>query len=173
MKNLKVYGFCLDDVLIIDKQTNTMFITWCKNITDKDFDGSSKLSKITKTVIDKYLNNYSKFVIAKPILSEYTDNEFYINKGKETFIGEFNNFDEIQLFFKEIESISKPIMDVKHSSNKLSCIINAYIDAKNGLSDWDKNFYDKKIEQEKNDEYKDNTLAKEMIDIFTDYIAKK
>jgi hypothetical protein len=165
---LKVYGYCLSTVLVIDTANKTIFITYAGTIKQADSEAKAreKAKKITKATIKRHINKYGEFVIGVPILTEYAPE--YVreyDKGKG-YIGAFADWSALQKFFIALEEASKPFFAVYSSCNDWADIIDSFVKVKRGLSDFDKNFYAKNLADEKSSFHESAKREKTLIDLF-------
>ena len=164
---LKVYTYCLSEILIIDKDKNTISYAYAGSVFQGmgEIEAKRNTKKITKATIRKHIEHIGEFVVGVPILNEYAPKYLRSYDVKKGYIGEFQGWTEMKEFFEKLYEVSKPFFEKYSSCNKWTDIIDCYVKIKRGLSDWDMNFYEKHISDEKSWFHQSAKREKTLIDL--------
>ena len=165
----RVYKYCLSHVLIFDKKTNHIFNTFAEFINKFDEQKArEKQKKVTKSMVERHKLSRGEFVIGIPVLFEYAPEEVTYKDIENIFIGEFETWDKLKDFFAKIKEDSKPYFEEYGRDYDWVVIIGCCVKAKRGLNNWEKDFYAKRIEEEKTTERKSITEEKYLIDLLSE-----
>lgn len=149
---LKVYEFVLGNVLIIDTEKNVMFVWDVYDFifkSEQDYQDEKKW-RITKATVNKHKKD-SSYVVSYPILSIYAPEELtetdwkYLDKD---FVGDFDDYQKLAGFFKDLYDKTKEIRETTHFVNFGSDLLACVIAIRQGKTEQEFNPYGRKFEPE-------------------------